>query len=167
MYKLDSCPVCASNSILKKEIEQVFTYKGSELKIPHYVIFECTNCGETFPDEEQLKSLEPIIRDFHRREDGLLSPEDIRKIRKGLGLTQEKIGEILGGGAKAFARYENGSVTQSKPMDNLIKVVWAIPSALEVLRDSGHGNIVKISSPRIPYQMEVEPEKIYNLKMGG
>ena len=39
------------------------------------------------------------------------------------GYTQEEFGNILGGGKKAFARYENGTITQSRAMDNQLKML--------------------------------------------
>jgi HTH-type transcriptional regulator / antitoxin MqsA len=167
MFNIDTCPVCASNEIAKRQIEQIFQYKGQSLVVPEYVVFECANCGESFPDEEMVKDLEPVIRDFHRKSDGLFTSEKIRKIRKGLGFTQEQFGEILGGGTKAFARYENGSVTQSKPMDNLLKIVWRFPGAIELLKEGEPNNVVKISMPRINYQSDPLSEETYKLNMSG
>ena len=37
-----------------------------------------------------------------------ISPDEIRAIREGLGLTQVEAGELLGGGPRAFTKYEAG-----------------------------------------------------------
>ena len=42
------------------------------------------------------------------RTEGLLEPEEIRRIRKKLGLTQAAAGELIGGGPRAFQKYETG-----------------------------------------------------------
>ena len=39
-----------------------------------------------------------------------MSPEEIRALRKGLGLSQVEAGKLLGGGPRAFAKYEAGSL---------------------------------------------------------
>jgi HTH-type transcriptional regulator/antitoxin MqsA len=44
------------------------------------------------------------------RSEGLLEPEEIKRIRKKLGLTQEVAGKVIGGGARAFQRYEAGDL---------------------------------------------------------
>ena len=49
-----------------------------------------------------------------------ISPEEIRKIRQSLDLSQTEAGERLGGGPSAFAKYENGSV---KPCAALVKML--------------------------------------------
>lgn len=63
-----------------------------------------------------------------------LVPDDIRTIREGLGLTQREAGELLGGGPKAFAKYEAGEMTPSTACNNLLRVLRANPSALNILR---------------------------------
>jgi HTH-type transcriptional regulator/antitoxin MqsA len=49
------------------------------------------------------------------------------------GYTQEEFGNILGGGKKAFARYENGTITQSRAMDNQLKMLRSNPKILAVI----------------------------------
>ena len=63
-----------------------------------------------------------------------LVPEDIRIIRERLGLTQREAGELLGGGPKAFAKYETGEMTPVTACTNLLRVLRANPSALNTLR---------------------------------
>ena len=37
------------------------------------------------------------------------SPDEIRTIRERLGLSQTEAGELIGGGARAFTKYESGN----------------------------------------------------------
>lgn len=64
---------------------------------------------------------------------GYLTDEDIRRIRKKLGLTQKQMEQTLGVGKKTFARYENLSVRQSKAMDNLLRILDAYPETIKIL----------------------------------
>ncbi len=50
-------------------------------------------------------------------------PEDIRRIRLKLGLTQEQAGERIGGGRRAFAKYESGSVQPSAGVANFLRAL--------------------------------------------
>lgn len=135
MYKNgDTCPICGGGPLKKMVITERFEYKESNFAIPDYVVYECSECEESIVDPQTLKTTEKEIRDFHREVDGLLTSSEIRKIRNSFKLTQEEFGEILGGGKKAFARYENGTVTQSKPMDNLLRVLSSLPIALEIIQ---------------------------------
>lgn len=63
----------------------------------------------------------------------LLSPNDIRIIREGLGLTQREAGELLGGGPNAFAKYESGQTAPSTAFVNLLMLLKADPGALNTL----------------------------------
>ena len=63
----------------------------------------------------------------------LPKPEEIRRIRQGLKLSQRRAGEILGGGARAFQKYESGEVAVSRPMANLLRLLERDPSRLKEL----------------------------------
>jgi len=62
-----------------------------------------------------------------------LTPAEIRRIREGLGLSQVDAGEVLGGGPRAFAKYENGSTKPSAAIIKTLKMLEAHPSTLEAL----------------------------------
>ena len=62
-----------------------------------------------------------------------LSPERIRTIRKSLGLTQVEAGELLGGGPRAFTKYEAGTTKPAAAVANLLRLLDSDPSALSKL----------------------------------
>ena len=62
-----------------------------------------------------------------------ITPEDIRAIREGLGLTQIEAGELLGGGPRAFTKYEAGAVRPAAAVINLLRLLEANPAAITVL----------------------------------
>ena len=68
------------------------------------------------------------------RVEGLPLPTEIRSIRKKFQLTQEQAGTILGGGARAFQKYESGEVLPSRTMANLLLLLQEYPQGLETLR---------------------------------
>ena len=59
-----------------------------------------------------------------------LSPEEIRAIRQRLGLTQVEAGELIGGGSRAFAKYEAGRVRPSASVITLLLMLNENPQAL-------------------------------------
>ncbi len=69
-----------------------------------------------------------------------LTPDSIRIIREGLGLTQREAGELLGGGPNAFAKYETGQTTPSAAFANLLKLLEANPRALGILHPERAGH---------------------------
>ena len=63
----------------------------------------------------------------------MLEPEEIRRIRKKLGLTQEAAGELIGGGPRAFQKYEIGELVPSRAVSSALVLLDHDPKALTVL----------------------------------
>ena len=62
-----------------------------------------------------------------------ISPEEIKNIRKLLRLSQAKAGKLLGGGPRAFAKYESGSVKPSASLIKMLRFLKSRPRELEAL----------------------------------
>ena len=90
------CPNC------EKDTEQKFVDKVEEISIRgemipiHMEYYHCEECGEDFeiprPDYDPLDA---AYREY-RNIKGMVQPEEIKKFRKELGLTQKELSEILG-----------------------------------------------------------------------
>ena len=65
--------------------------------------------------------------------DMALEPDEIRAIREGLGLSQVDAGELLGGGPRAFTKYEAGTIRPRSSVIRLLRVLEANPGALPSL----------------------------------
>lgn len=62
-----------------------------------------------------------------------MSPEEIRRIRERLGLSQVEAGELLGGGPRAFTKYESGTIKPAASVSNLLKLLDMNPEMLASL----------------------------------
>jgi HTH-type transcriptional regulator/antitoxin MqsA len=58
----------------------------------------------------------------------------VRSVRKKLGLTQEEAGVIIGGGKRAFQKYESGRTPPSDAAVGLIEVLARHPEEVATLR---------------------------------
>ena len=58
----------------------------------------------------------------------------VRKVRKQLKLTQEEAGRLIGGGRRAFQKYESGATPPSDAAVGLIEILHRHPEEIEVLR---------------------------------
>ena len=65
--------------------------------------------------------------------DFALEPDEIRAIRERLGLSQVEAGELLGGGPRAFTKYEAGTIRPRASVVRLLRVLEANPGALPSL----------------------------------
>lgn len=76
MYKNNElCPVCGDGFLKEEKIQETFEYKDNYITIDDYIIYKCSDCEESFVDPKTLKETEKVIRDFHRKVDGLLTSE--------------------------------------------------------------------------------------------
>lgn len=135
MKKLITCPVCGAteDKLTTSTGTETFNYKGASVVIEGYTVTTCSACGEGFVDPESRKRSVVILRDHQRALDGFLTSHEIKGIRKSLNKTQDELSVLLGGGEKAFARYENGTVLQSKAMDNLLRILQKCPESINLL----------------------------------
>jgi len=159
--KAQKCSICGAGFLTKKVEDETFEYKGKTKKIPNYVTYECSECGEAIVDSTTLKESGKILKDFQREVDGLLTGQQIKAIRIKLGLTQEELAGIVGGGLKSVARYESGQVCQSKGMDNLLRILDAYPHTLKVIQKSEQ--TVKLTA-MVTYIEDARARKGYRLK---
>ena len=58
----------------------------------------------------------------------------VRKVRKQLKLTQEEAGRLIGGGRRAFQKYESGATPPSDAAVGLIEILRRHPDEIETLR---------------------------------
>ena len=69
----------------------------------------CTACGEVVFVGEDLVVRQQAFTELKVRVDDILSPREVERIRKKLGVSQRAAGALLGGGPRAFQKYESGS----------------------------------------------------------
>ena len=113
----------------------LFSYKGQTMTVAMPGWY-CVACGESIHSMMDMKISDRALNTMKAKCDGLLEGSQIKRIRKKLGLTQAAAGELIGGGPKAFTKYEKGDALTSRAVTNLLKVLDALPDALRILRDT-------------------------------
>jgi len=63
----------------------------------------------------------------------ILLPNEIKKYRKSLNLTQVQAADLCGGGPNAFSRYEAGKTKPSRATCNLLKLLAKYPHEMKQL----------------------------------
>ena len=89
-----------------------------------------------------------------------MTPDRIRAIRERLGFTQEEAGALLGGGPRAFTKYESGSIRPRVAAISLLRVLEAHPEAVWVLR----GDEAPPAVSRAPSPFEVQGKDLEGLR---
>ena len=92
-----------------------------------------------------------------------ITPEEIRAIREGLGLSQVEAGRLIGGGPSAFGKYESGTTNPAAAVAKLLRLLEASPDAADTLL--GNRNRPMASTGLSP--LEVSGEHISTLTSGS
>ena len=156
----EKCQVCGSKNTKIVTQTEEFEYKGKTIEVKNYRKTVCNNCGEAVPDEGSVNRSIPILRDAQRTIDGFLTGNEIKTIRTSFNMTQDDFSTLLGGGEKAFARYETGKVLQSKPMDNLLRILHDCPEGIHILKKDypKHNHCIDVE------ETETEFVQVFNKK---
>jgi HTH-type transcriptional regulator/antitoxin MqsA len=138
--KVRPCPTCGGD-MRRAQRADTIEYKGLSRKVTQPGWY-CGSCGEAVLEPADIKATEAAFFDLKAEADGLVTAEEVKRIRRGLGLSQREAGEVLGGGPRAFQKYESRTVMVSKPMSNLLRLLERHPKALKELSAS-------VSSPGV------------------
>lgn len=124
--KTQPCPECGG-AMRFEEHEDVLDYKGHTCRI-QTLGWWCSHCGEAILSGAPLLAHERAFQQLKAQVDEVMGPDEVMRVRKKLGLSQRKAGEILGGGARAFQKYESGQQAVSLPMSNLLRLLGNDPA---------------------------------------
>ena len=131
---MTTTPVCPETGLpmVRDTRPMTIAYKGvsATIAMPGWY---CDKSGESIHTGDDMQVSDEALRDLKNKVD-LLDGAGVRRIRKKIGLTQREAGAIFGGGPNAFQKYEQGSVTVSKAMSNLLRVLEKHPEEVEELK---------------------------------
>ncbi len=127
-------PVCPKTGVPMRRGMRPMTleYKGARttFDMPGWY---CDASDESIHIGKDMKVSDRALNRLKASIDGLLLPEDIKRIRKKLHLTQEAAGELIGGGPRAFQKYEAGDLLPSRAISSALALLDRDPSGLAVL----------------------------------
>ena len=93
----------------------------------------CTKCGELLYDNDAFDQMYAALRTKVH----LLTPEQIRDCRGGLGLSEQELGQRIGIEGELIFGFENGLRIQTRVVDNLLRVFFALPAVRAALIGPG------------------------------
>jgi HTH-type transcriptional regulator/antitoxin MqsA len=108
------------------------TYKGESITIDMPGWY-CDSSDESIHTGKDAVVSDRALNRLKARNEGLLEPEDIRRIRKKLGLSQTA-GQVIGGGPRAFQKYESGDLLPSRAISSALRLLDHDPEALRLLK---------------------------------
>ncbi len=118
------CPMCHENMVARQE---PYHYEESGLDFIYLQginIFYCEKCGECvvpIPDVDQLNQL--ICRRLISRNE-LLTGQEIRFLRKNIGVKAQKFAKLIGVDRSTLSRWENDDRSANETADKLVRLIY-------------------------------------------
>jgi HTH-type transcriptional regulator / antitoxin MqsA len=127
-------PVCPnSGKPLRRAVRPMtLAYKGESVTfdMPGWY---CDDCSESIHTGADMKLSDRMLNLLKARVEGLAEPKEIRRIRMKLHLTQEQAGRLIGGGPRAFQKYESGDLLPSRAIMSALTLLDNNPAGLRIL----------------------------------
>lgn len=127
-------PVCPETGkpMYRDSRPMTLSYKGESttFDMPGWY---CDHSDESIHTGEDMKASDRMLNWLKARVEGLVEPEEIKRIRKRLKLTQENAGRLIGGGPRAFQKYEKGDLLPSRAVSSALVLLDHNPEALALL----------------------------------
>ncbi|WP_026354291.1 type II TA system antitoxin MqsA family protein [Massilia niastensis] len=132
------CPICGESPLVHAIRDLPYSYRGQSTTIPDVSGDYCRDCKEFIFTHEAGSRYGKLIQAFRKQVDaGVDSSAFVRAVRRKLGLGKREAGELFGGGADAFSRYETGKETPPVALIKLLRLLDRHPELLDEIRADG------------------------------
>jgi len=96
----------------------------------------CRECGESIHTGADMKVSDRELNKLKAVVEGVLTAVEVRRIRKKLGLSQADAGRIIGGGPRAFQKYESSEIVASRAISTALRLLERHPEDVRLLHDA-------------------------------
>jgi len=128
-------PVCPKTGapMYRDTRSMTLTYKGESITfdMPGWY---CDASDESIHTGQDMKVSDRMLNRLKARVEGLLEPDEVRRIRKKLNISQTEAGQMIGGGPRAFRKYESGDLLPSMAISSALVLLDHDPKGLTVLK---------------------------------
>lgn len=107
-------------AVIRHQLQKNHDGRLHDLVIERLPVDRCEACGEIYFNNESDEAISAALRAALR----LLTPAEIRANIASLGIQQKRLAECLGVAAETLSRWLNGSMIQTRAMDNLLRAYF-------------------------------------------
>ena len=128
-----ACPQCGVEAVTTYRHRDTFNYGSGAAAVTLQVelpVRRCAACEFEFLDQEAEK----LRHDALCRHLGVLSPGEIRNLRKRYRMTRAEFAQVTGLGEASLSRWENGVVVQNLANDRYLRLL-ANPDVMRRLNE--------------------------------
>lgn len=137
LRSLTRCTECGGKIVVGPATYRA-NYRGEDVPVDGR-FQHCVSCGLIYVDRTEMVEVEARVSALVRERERLLQPGEVRDLRKRLGLTQQRLEQLLGVGPKTVVRWERGTVHQSRTADNLLRLLDGDPTLARRLHEITRG----------------------------
>ena len=131
------CPACEGyHPFSSTSRVETYRVRGKDICVP-VIVDVCGKCGQAVFDEQRDEGVMREVYAAYRRQESLLSPQEIKDIRDRYRLSQRSFAELLGMSEATINRYENGAL-QAQTHDNAIRACRDLEYVRGLLSRRGH-----------------------------
>ncbi len=124
---MNECYVCGNDLEMIKDEPHEYEEEGLNIVIHGLVQYRCGQCGEKFtPIPTPLKLHKYIGQVICQENKGLLLANEIRFLRKTMGLKAKELADIMGADASTVSRWENGVKMIGESNDRLLRTIFLL-----------------------------------------
>lgn len=135
-------PLCPeSHRPMRREVRPfTITYKGRSrtFDMPGWY---SDSSDESIFTRADLKISDRQLAMLKAEAENLAGPDEVAHLRRRFRLSQAEAGRILGGGPRAFQKYESGEVVASRGMTNLLRLLARHPEDVALIAAEAGGEI--------------------------
>ncbi|MDR9428958.1 MAG: type II toxin-antitoxin system MqsA family antitoxin [Salibaculum sp.] len=121
-----------------RTVTLTFRSQSETVELPGWYPVDDPTADQGIHDAKDMQVSDRAINTMKARETGVMTPEQVRSVRKKLRLSQRDAGRIIGGGPNAFQKYESGGVVLSKAADTALRLLSNNPKRLDEILDEQH-----------------------------
>jgi putative zinc finger/helix-turn-helix YgiT family protein len=160
---MKTCYVCGSK--IKVIKDQPYKFDECALNVVLYGItqYECLSCKETYAAIPDILKLNRIIGTHVCREKkALLTPAEVRFLRKDLQLKAKELAIIMGVVVSTVSRWENGKKDISEAHDRLLRsiyMMYATEQSQHIICEGAIDLFMKLPAKR----KQIKQEKVISL----
>ncbi|MCX5834978.1 MAG: type II toxin-antitoxin system MqsA family antitoxin [Deltaproteobacteria bacterium] len=129
---MKTCWECGEEINIIKDRPYHYTESGLDNIYLHGVTqYECTKCGEKAVEIPKVKNLHLVIGRDVVCSEKKLKGQEIKYLRKELGLKSKQIAEILSVDLSTFSRWENSKASIGPVADKLLRLIYVLNAESE------------------------------------
>lgn len=127
------CPNCG-NQMKESKSSLSYPIDGEEIKVANSPHLFCPKCKEVILRKDEVRLLRENAMAIYRKKYGLLSGEEIKRLRERLEFSQIQLADLLRLGVNTISRWESGRNVQSASMDILLRLIRDVPESRDYLK---------------------------------